>query len=650
MADDGWGANDGWDNEEGGAPAAEESQPAGGGGGNSCRKCNEEGHYARDCPNGGDGGGDGCRKCGEEGHYARDCPNKPSGGGGDGKCRNCKEEGHMAADCPMPEMCRRCRKEGHKMDECPEPAKCYNCRQEGHMTSECPEPEKCRRCKQEGHKVADCPEPQICNRCGEEGHMVRECTQEEQTRTYEDAEGNQKEVYVPKADCPEDELFKLRISAGINFEKYKDIPVKVTGENVPPVIESFEGARLRDLLMENVKKSGYSVPTPIQKHGIPIISGGRDMMGCAQTGSGKTAAFLLPIVNKLIATNADSGAGGKACPQAVIVTPTRELAQQIYQEARKFCAGSVLKCRVAFGGTSSSFQNSRLMQGCNILVSTTGRLLDFVDKNLISFENLEFFVLDEADRMLDDGFMPDVERATSNPSMPAKDKRQTLMFSATFSDDVQAAAQDFLKEDYLFITVGVIGGFCSDVKQEFIKVEQFDKREKLEELLNDPERNPLDRTLIFVQTKKNADFITANLLQSGLEANSIHGDRFLSQRFEALENFKSGLKPILVATSVAARGLDISGVELVINYDLPREVDDYVHRIGRTGRVGNPGRAITFVDEAENADVVKLIVAKLVAAETPVEDWLNDVANSATGGGGSDAGGDAGAGDDEDWS
>ena len=435
---------------------------------------------------------------------------------------------------------------------------------------------------QEGHMVADCPQPMVCNRCKKEGHMVRDCTEEEQTRTYTDAEGVEKEVFIPAPDAPVEELFKLGISAGLNFDSYTNIPVKQTGEKQVAEIKTFEQANLRPLLMENIKKSGYKTPTPIQKNGIPIILGGNDMMGCAQTGSGKTAAFLIPIVNSLIASNADSNSGSKASPQALIVTPTRELANQIYSEARKFCAGSMLKCRVAFGGTSTGFQNNRLMQGCNILVSTTGRLLDFVEKGFISFENLKFLVLDEADRMLDQGFMPDVEKITENDNCPKKEERQTLMFSATFSDEVQEAAKAFLKDDYLFVTVGLIGGVCKDVRQEFMEVEQFNKRDKLEEVLNAPDRNPVDRALVFVQTKKNADFVTANLCQNGFEAVSIHGDRFLSQRFEALENFKSGTKPVLVATAVAARGLDINGVELVINYDLPREVEEYVHRIGES--------------------------------------------------------------------
>ena len=406
---------------------------------------------------------------------------------------------------------------------------------------------------------------------------------DEVTRTYEDAEGNMKEVYVPAPDAPVDELFNMGISVGINFEKYKSIPVEVTGDDKVKPITTFEAAGLRPLLLENIKKCSYKTPTPIQKHGIPIILAGRDMMGCAQTGSGKTCAYMVPIIHSLIAQDADPGSGSRAAPQAVVLTPTRELANQVYSEARKFAAGSNIKCRVAFGGTSSSFQNSRLQQGCNILVSTTGRFIDFMDKGNINMENLQYLVLDEADRMLDDGFMPDVQKILENPNTPDKDKRQTLLFSATFSDDVQTAAQEFLKQNYLFLSVGLIGGVCSDVKQEFLKVDQFDKREKLEELLQAPDRNPTDRTLVFVQTKKNADFVTANLCQNGLEAVSIHGDRFLSQRFEALENFRSGLKPVLVATAVAARGLDIRGVELVINYDLPREVDEYVHRIGKLG-------------------------------------------------------------------
>ena len=219
----------------------------------------------------------------------------------------------------------------------------------------------------------------------------------------------------------------------------------------------------------------------------------------------------------MICSNADPGVGGSsATPQALIITPTRELAIQIYNEARKFAQGSNIKAVVAYGGTSTGYQARKLQQGCNILVATPGRLLDNVEKGRVSFKNLEFLVLDEADRMMDMGFMPEIQKCAEDPNMPEKGKRlvlcildhflnypfhrQTLMFSATFPDDIQVAAQDFL-EDYLFLTIGLVGGACSDVEQHFHQVEKHDKREKLEELLNDPDRDPKERTLIFVQVR-----------------------------------------------------------------------------------------------------------------------------------------------------
>merc|ERR1719291_1386264 len=404
--------------------------------------------------------------------------------------------------------------------------------------------------------------------------MVRDCTEEEQTRQWTDEDGKTQETYVPKEDVVAEELFKLGISSGINFAKYEKIPVSVTGENRPQPISQFSGAGLRPLLMENVTKWGYGVPTPVQKNAIPIIMAGRDLMACAQTGSGKTAAFLLPIIHKLISTQADAGVGSSAAsPQALVVTPTRELALQIYNEARKFAQGSMVKPAVAYGGTSTGYQARKLAEGCNILVATPGRLLDYVEKGKVSFKNLQFLVLDEADRMLDMGFMPEIQKCVDDPNMPEKGTRQTLMFSATFPDDIQVAAQDFLN-DYLFLTVGMVGGACSDVQQEFHEVEKFAKREKLEELMQDPARDPKERTLIFVQTKKNADFLASHLSQEGLPTTSIHGDRLQREREEALYDFRVGSKPILVATAVAARGLDIPGVAHVINYDIPDDVDE----------------------------------------------------------------------------
>jgi len=562
------------------------------------------------------------------------------GGGGDGKCRNCQQEGHFASDCPEPEKCRRCKKEGHKAADCDLPQKCFNCGEEGHGSNDCPEPEKCRRCKEEGHKVADCPKPQVCLRCGEEGHMVRDCTEAEKTRQYTNEEGELKEIYVPGEDPSADDLFKSGISTGVNFRNYDHIPVKVTGENNPPGIEKFEEAGLRPLLLENVQKSGYSIPTPVQKNGIPIIMNDRDMMACAQTGSGKTAAFLLPIIHKLIESDSSDGSGESSSkPQCIVVTPTRELARQIYDQARKFAQGSMVKCVVAYGGTSVGYQASQLAKGCNILVATPGRLLDYVEKGRVSFVNLKYLVLDEADRMLDMGFMPEIKKCVEDPNMPAKEERSTLMFSATFPDEIQEAAQEFLREDYMFLVVGMVGGACKDVSQTFHKVEKFDKREKLQEILADDDRDPTERTLVFVQTKKNADFLATFLSGEGIPTTSIHGDRLQREREEALYDFRAGTHPVLVATAVAARGLDIPGVMHVINYDMPNEVDEYVHRIGRTGRMGNLGKATSFFDEDQDTDIADPLKEMLGKNEVEVPDWLMDL-----GGGGGGSGGD----DDED--
>ena len=377
-----------------------------------------------------------------------------------------------------------------------------------------------------------------------------------------------------------DALWENNISSGINFSKYDNIKIIVEGENKPPPISKFTEAGLCALLSSNVKRAGYETPTPVQKNALPIIMAGRDLMACAQTGSGKTAAFLLPMINKMIETRADGSPaeGGRVCPHAVIITPTRELAIQIHDEARKFAGGSSVMSQCVYGGTSVPSQKGSLSRGCNILVATPGRLLDFVERGYISFKQVQFLVLDEADRMLDMGFMPDIRRCVDNVSMPAKNLRQTLMFSATFPDDVRRSARDFL-HNQLFLQVGLVGGACTDVKQSFHQASKFEKRDQLLKILQDPARNPKERTLVFVKTKRNADFLATLLSEEGLPTTSIHGDRLQREREEALDDFKRGKMPILVATAVAARGLDIKDVMHVVNYDMPDEVEEYVHRL-----------------------------------------------------------------------
>jgi len=552
----------------------------------------------------------GCRICHEEGHFARECPNKKEKKSG---CFKCGEEGHNKADCP-----NAGEDDGEK-----EKKGCFKCGGD-HMAKDCEQPDKCRKCGEEGHKSNDCEtgfKTQTREVLGEDGEMVK------------------REIYVPPPEASEDSLFELGIACGINFEKFDKIPVKVSGENAPSPIPTFESMGLREHLLGNIKKSGYLKPTPIQKTAIPCVMANRDLMGCAQTGSGKTAAFLVPIIHKILEDGADPHTGEEPQkPEAIVVAPTRELAIQIKEEARKFSSGTVIKPVVAYGGTSVGFQLSNLFKGCNILIATPGRLLDFVEKGKVSFSNVKYLVLDEADRMLDMGFLPDITKIACHESMPKKGERKTLMFSATFPDTVQHMALDFL-QDYLFLTIGIVGGASKDVTQTVFEVEKFSKREKLLELLKDV---GTEKTLVFVETKRNADFLASALSSEGFPTTSIHGDRLQRERETALSDFKNGTCPVLVATAVAARGLDIKGVAHVVNYDMPKDIDEYVHRIGRTGRVGNTGKATTFFDPGNDSGVAGDLTKILSDAGQEVPDFLGsdmsggDFTSGGGGFGGSD--------------
>uniref|UniRef100_A0A1I8FRF3 RNA helicase n=1 Tax=Macrostomum lignano TaxID=282301 RepID=A0A1I8FRF3_9PLAT len=431
----------------------------------------------------------------------------------------------------------------------------------------------------------------------------------------------------------ERELFS-GTTTGINFDDYDSIPVEMTGpdrESIQPV-ESFASMTdFHPVIGNAVKLIGYQKPTPVQKWAIPTTLAKRDLMACAQTGSGKTAAFLVPILNLMYTEGPGHSQAAvranrrKQFPVALVLAPTRELASQIYDEARKFSYRSQVRCCVVYGGADIGSQVRELDRGCHLLVATPGRLVDVMERGRIGLDHCRFLVLDEADRMLDMGFEPQIRRIVEQDTMPQKGQRQTLMFSATFPKEIQHLARDFL-QDYIFLAVGRVGSTSQNITQEIMWVEEADKRACLEELLQN--RAPDALVLVFVETKRGADQLEGVLYQQGFPVASIHGDRSQADREMALRNFRTGQTPILVATAVAARGLDIPNVVQVINYDLPSDIEEYVHRIGRTGRVGNLGRATSFFND-KNRNIVKDLRELLVESNQPVPDWLARVASEA---------------------
>uniref|UniRef100_A0A8C7SVP0 RNA helicase n=1 Tax=Oncorhynchus mykiss TaxID=8022 RepID=A0A8C7SVP0_ONCMY len=418
----------------------------------------------------------------------------------------------------------------------------------------------------------------------------------------------------PANERLEAELFSSG-NTGINFEKYDDIPVEATGSNCPPHIDSFHDVDMGEIIMSNIALTHYTRPTPVQKYAIPVIKSKRDLMACAQTGKRMNEEALL-----------QGGRRGKygrrkQYPLSLVLAPTRELALQIYEESRKFAYRSRVRPCVVYGGADIGQQIRDLERGCHLLVATPGRLVDMMERGKIGLDYCNYLVLDEADRMLDMGFEPQIRRIVEQDTMPPKGIRQTMMFSATFPKEIQMLARDFL-EDYIFLAVGRVGSTSENITQKVVWVEDGDKRSFLLDLLNATGKESL--TLVFVETKKGADALEDFLYREGYACTSIHGDRSQRDREEALNQFRSGRCPILVATAVAARGLDISNVKHVINFDLPSDIEEYVHRIGRTGRVGNLGLATSFFND-KNSNITKDLLDILVEAKQEVPSWLESL-------------------------
>jgi ATP-dependent RNA helicase RhlE len=410
----------------------------------------------------------------------------------------------------------------------------------------------------------------------------------------------------------------------------------------------FDDLRLNEPLLRAVRTAGYTTPTPIQVSAIPLVLAGRDVLGCAQTGTGKTAAFALPILQRLSESASRTPAPANPAPRervnpvrhgrhrpgqgvrtpagrlpagrvpvapstcrALVLCPTRELAQQIHDSFETYGRHTDVRQTVIFGGVGQTPQVRALQAGVDVLVATPGRLLDLMGQRLISLNGVEVLVLDEADRMLDMGFMPDVRRILAQ--VPAQ--RQTLLFSATMPDAIRKLAGDVL-HDPVPVQVARVSAPAARVEQWVYHVEATDKLALLTRLLA---RQPRDRALVFTRTKHGADKLTRHLLRAGVRAAAIHGNKSQGARTRALSEFRSARTPVLVATDIAARGLDVDDISHVFNYDLTCDAETYVHRIGRTGRAGATGTAVSFCsnqDRASLRDIERLLKAPLRRAQS----------------------------------
>ncbi|KAJ0941440.1 putative RNA helicase [Helianthus annuus] len=451
--------------------------------------------------------------------------------------------------------------------------------------------------------------------------------------------GRSREVNPFGDDDVTEQPFVEQENTGINFDAYEDIPVETSGDNVPPPVNTFAEIDLGEALNLNIRRCKYVKPTPVQRHAIPISLGGRDLMACAQTGSGKTAAFCFPIISGIMRGQFGQRASRMprtACPLALILSPTRELSCQIHEEAKKFAYQTGVRVVVAYGGAPINQQLRELERGVDILVATPGRLVDLLERARVSLQYIRYLALDEADRMLDMGFEPQIRKIVQQMDMPPPGVRQTMLFSATFPKEIQRLASDFLA-NYIFLAVGRVGSSTDLIVQRVEYVQESDKRSHLMDLLHAQRANGVHGkqalTLVFVETKKGADSLEYWLCMNGFPATTIHGDRTQQEREQALRSFKSGNTPILVATDVAARGLDIPHVAHVVNFDLPNDIDDYVHRIGRTGRAGKSGLATAFFND-NNASMARPLSDLMQEANQEVPAWLARYAARASYGGG----------------
>jgi ATP-dependent RNA helicase DDX5/DBP2 len=390
----------------------------------------------------------------------------------------------------------------------------------------------------------------------------------------------------------------------------------VFGTDIPPPIHTWEESSFPDYILHEIRKAGFEKPTAIQSQGWPMALSGRDMIGVAETGSGKTLSFLLPAIVHINAQPLLSPGDG---PIVLVLAPTRELAQQIEQEVDKFGHTSRLKYTCVFGGVPKGNQARVLRNGVEIVIATPGRLIDFLETGTTNLRRVTYLVLDEADRMLDMGFEPQMRTIISQ----IRPDRQTLLWTATWPKEIQSMARDFTHNP-IQVTIGSLELSANpNVKQIVYVLDENKKKNRLFDIL-DEKNDGKAKILIFTATKKTADYLTSDLRREGWPSRAIHGDKSQQERDFVLSEFKSGKRPIMIATDVASRGLDVKDIRLVINYDMPNGIEDYIHRIGRTGRAGASGTAVSFFT-SKDARLAKGLIKVLMDVKTPVPPELQSM-------------------------
>jgi superfamily II DNA/RNA helicase len=390
-------------------------------------------------------------------------------------------------------------------------------------------------------------------------------------------------------------------------------PTQAAPPEAPTRFDSL--TNLDPKLLRAVADQGYETMTPIQAKAIPIVLAGRDVMGAAQTGTGKTAAFSLPLLHRMLRHENTSMSPARHPVRALVLAPTRELADQVANNIKSYAQHSSLRVTVVFGGIDMKPQTEVLKRGVEVLIATPGRLLDHIEARNCVLNQVEYVVLDEADRMLDIGFLPDLQRILSY--LPKQ--RQTLLFSATFSPEIRKLAQSYL-QDPVTVEVARPNATASTVEQRFYSVTDDDKRRAVRQMLRE---RALSQAIVFVNSKLGAARLARSFERDGLRTAALHGDKSQDERLKSLAAFKAGEVDLLVATDVAARGLDIADLPAVFNFDVPFNAEDYVHRIGRTGRAGASGLAITLVTRDDSrmvADIEKLIRRKIDVEPLDLDD------------------------------